>query len=126
MKAPSFAASCICSMVILPDRSAACVAIRSFTPAALASLNASSASSGHVVPEDALLAFREARAAGVKLLIATHAADLSGKMTIEQMQEAAKLGAFIEFDYRNTLDGGRTAVSYTHLRAHETRHDLVC
>ena len=37
--------------------------------------------SGHVVPEDALLAFREARAAGVKLLIATHAADLSGKMT---------------------------------------------
>src|SRR5450759_5742224 len=25
------------------------------------------------------------------------------------------------------LDGnGRTAVSYTHLRAHETRHDLVC
>jgi hypothetical protein len=64
--------------------------------------------SGHVVPEDALLAFREARAAGVKLLIATHAADLSGKMTIEQMQEAAKLGAFIEFDYRNTLDGGRT------------------
>ena len=64
--------------------------------------------SGHVVPEDALLAFREARAAGVKLLIATHAADLSGKMTVEQMQEAAKLGAFIEFDYRNTLDGGRT------------------
>src|SRR5450756_91822 len=22
--------------------------------------------------------------------------------------------------------GGRSAVSYTHLRAHETRHDLVC
>src|ERR1700730_17992899 len=64
--------------------------------------------SGHVVPEDALLAFREARAAGVKLLIATHAADLAGKMTVEQMQEAAKLGAYIEFDYRNTLDGGRT------------------
>jgi hypothetical protein len=64
--------------------------------------------SGHVVPEDALLAFREAKAAGVKLLIATHAADLAGKMTVEQMQEAAKLGAYIEFDFRNTLDGGRT------------------
>jgi hypothetical protein len=64
--------------------------------------------SGHVVPEDALLAFREAKAAGVKWLIATHAADLSGKMTVEQMQEAAKLGAYIEFDYRNTLEGGRT------------------
>jgi hypothetical protein len=64
--------------------------------------------SGHVVPEDALLAFREAKTAGVKLLIATHAADLAGKMTVEQMQEAAKLGAYIEFDFRNTLDGGRT------------------
>jgi len=64
--------------------------------------------SGHVVPDDALLAFREARAAGVKLLIATHAADIAGKMTVEQMQEAAKLGAYIEFDYRNTLEGGRT------------------
>ena len=64
--------------------------------------------SGHVVAEDALLAFREAKAAGVERLIATHAADLTGKMTVEQMQEAAKLGAWIEFDYRNTLDEGRT------------------
>src|SRR5262249_6018153 len=52
--------------------------------------------SGHVVPDDALLAFREAKAAGVKFLIATHAADIAGKMTVEQMQEAAKLGAYIE------------------------------
>jgi hypothetical protein len=29
-------------------------------------------------------------------------------MTVEQMQEAATLGAFIEFDFRNTLEGGRT------------------
>ncbi len=28
-------------------------------------------------------------------------------MTVEQMQEAAKLGAYIEFDFRNTLEGGR-------------------
>jgi hypothetical protein len=33
----------------------------------------------------------------VKLLIATHAADIAGKMTVEQMQEAAKLGAYIMF-----------------------------
>src|SRR5262249_6195143 len=66
--------------------------------------------SGHVVPRDALLAFREAKAAGVKLLIATHAADIAGKMTVEEMQEAAKLGAYIEFDYRNTLEGSRTAM----------------
>ena len=64
--------------------------------------------SGHVIAEDALLAFREARAAGVQRLIATHAADLTGKMTLDQMKEAARLGAWIEFDYRNTLEENRT------------------
>lgn len=64
--------------------------------------------SGHVVPEDALLAFREAKAAGVQHLIATHAADAAGKMTLDQMKEAARLGAWIEFDYRNTLEENRT------------------
>jgi hypothetical protein len=75
---------------------------------AIAAKNNLVLASGHVVPEDALLAFKEAKAAGVKLLIATHAADLAGKMTVEQMQEAVRLGAYIEFDYRNTLEGGRT------------------
>src|SRR6267378_6674815 len=64
--------------------------------------------SGHIAPEEALMVFREAKRQGVQHMIATHAFDLAGKMTVEQMQEAAKLGAFIEFDYRNTLEGGRT------------------
>ena len=64
--------------------------------------------SGHIAAEDALRLFREARSQGVKHMIATHAMDLSGKMTLPQMQEAAKLGAFIEFDMRNVLEGGRT------------------
>jgi predicted metal-dependent phosphotriesterase family hydrolase len=64
--------------------------------------------SGHIAAEEALLLFREARSAGVQHMIATHAMDLSGKMTMEQMQQAAKLGVFIEFDMRNTLEGGRT------------------
>jgi hypothetical protein len=64
--------------------------------------------SGHVLPQDALLAFREAKAAGVQRIIATHAADLASKMTLDQMKEAAKLGAWIEFDYRNTLEDNRT------------------
>jgi hypothetical protein len=64
--------------------------------------------SGHGVPKDALLAFREAKAAGVQHLIATHAADAAGKMTLDQMKEAARLGAWIEFDYRNTLEENRT------------------
>ncbi len=64
--------------------------------------------SGHILPEEALMVFREAKRQGVQHMIATHAFDLAGKMTVEQMQEAARLGAFIEFDYRNTLEGGRT------------------
>jgi hypothetical protein len=63
--------------------------------------------SGHIAPEEALMVFREAKRQGVQHMIATHAFDLAGKMTVEQMQEAAKLGAFIEFDFRNTLEGGR-------------------
>ena len=62
--------------------------------------------SGHIAAEEALLLFREAKSQGVKHLIATHAMDLSGKMTLPQMQKAAKLGAFIEFDMRNVLEGG--------------------
>jgi hypothetical protein len=64
--------------------------------------------SGHIAPEEALMVFGEAKRQGVQNMIATHAADLAGKMTVAQMQEAAKLGAFIEFDFRNTLEGGRT------------------
>src|SRR5882762_6777667 len=64
--------------------------------------------SGHVLAEEALLVFREAKAAGVQRLIATHAADLTGKMTLDQMKAAARLGAWIEFDYRNTLEDNRT------------------
>jgi hypothetical protein len=63
--------------------------------------------SGHILPEDALMVFREAKRQGVQHMIATHAFDLAGKMTVEQMKEAAKLGAWIEFDFRNTLEGGR-------------------
>jgi hypothetical protein len=63
--------------------------------------------SGHIAAEEALMLFREARSQGVQHMIATHAMDLAGKMTLEQMREAAKLGAFIEFDMRNVLEGGR-------------------
>jgi predicted metal-dependent phosphotriesterase family hydrolase len=59
-------------------------------------------------PPKSVDGLREAKRQGVQHMIATHAFDLAGKMTIEQMQEAAKLGAFIEFDFRNTLEGGRS------------------
>jgi hypothetical protein len=70
--------------------------------------------SGHVLAEDALIVFREARRQGVQHMIATHAMDLAGKMTIPQMQEAAKTGAMIEFDYRNVFDDGGMRLDAIH------------
>ena len=64
--------------------------------------------SGHIAPEEALMVFTEARKQGVQHMIATHAMDLAGKMNMDQMMQAMKLGAIIEFDFRNTLsEGGR-------------------
>jgi hypothetical protein len=57
--------------------------------------------SGHIAPAEALMVFREGRSQGVHRMIATHAMDLAGKMNMDQMLEAAKLGAIIEFDFRN-------------------------
>jgi hypothetical protein len=62
--------------------------------------------SGHIAPEEALMVFREGKKDGVRAMIATHAMDLAGKMNMEQMLEAAKTGAIIEFDFRNVLDEG--------------------
>ena len=56
------------------------------------------------------MVFRDGRSQGVQHMIATHAMDLAGKMNMDQMLEAAKLGAVIEFDFRNILsEGGRRA-----------------
>lgn len=63
--------------------------------------------SGRLSPEEALMVFREGRKQGVEHMVATHAMDLAGKMNLDQMLEAAKIGAIIEVDFRNTLtDGG--------------------
>jgi hypothetical protein len=40
-------------------------------------------------------------------MVVTHPMDTPVFMKVDQMQEAAKLGAFLEFDFRNTLTGGR-------------------
>lgn len=66
--------------------------------------------SGHISPEDAMMVFREGRKQGVEHMIATHAMDLAGKMNLAQMQEAVKLGAIIEIDYRNAFDDGAVRV----------------
>jgi hypothetical protein len=52
---------------------------------------------GHVSPEEALLLFREGKRQGVQHMVVTHAMTAPVLMDIPQMQEATKLGAFIEF-----------------------------
>jgi hypothetical protein len=52
---------------------------------------------GHVSAAEGLMLLREARRQGVQRLVVTHAMNAPIEMTVAQMQEAAKLGAFIEF-----------------------------
>ena len=59
---------------------------------------------GHSSPDEGLLLIREARRQGVEHIVVTHAMLAPVLMTIPQMQEAAGLGAYIEFVY-NALIG---------------------
>ena len=52
---------------------------------------------GHVSAEEGLMLVREARRQGVQHIVITHAMNPPVEMTIPQMQEAAREGAFIEF-----------------------------
>jgi hypothetical protein len=52
---------------------------------------------GHVSAEEALMLVREGRQQGVQHMVVTHAMSDPVLMNVSQMQEAAKLGALIEF-----------------------------
>jgi Family of unknown function (DUF6282) len=52
---------------------------------------------GHIAPEEALSLLDEARRQRVQHMVVTHAMNEPVLMTILQMQQAAKYGAFIEF-----------------------------
>jgi hypothetical protein len=62
---------------------------------------------GHNSPEDDLLLIQEARRQGVKEMVVTHAMLTPTSMTIAQMQEAAKLGAYIEFVYNGLIGASK-------------------
>jgi hypothetical protein len=62
---------------------------------------------GHNSPEDDLLLIREAKKQGVKEMVVTHAMLSPTSMTIAEMQEAAKLGAYIEFVYNGLIGKSR-------------------
>ena len=52
---------------------------------------------GHSSPAEALLLIREAKRQGVQSILVTHAMSSAVGMSIPEMQEAAKLGAYLEF-----------------------------
>ena len=52
---------------------------------------------GHVSPDEGLLLLREGQKQGVQHMVVTHAMNTPVLMSVAQMQEAAKLGAMIEF-----------------------------
>ncbi len=66
---------------------------------------------GHSSAQDGLLIVHEARRKGVQHVVVTHAMASPILMTIPQMQEAARDGAYIEFVYGATLpaDNGANA-----------------
>jgi hypothetical protein len=72
---------------------------------------------GHSAPQESLLIVAEAKRQGVKHVLVTHAmASPGGSLTLDQMREAAKLGALLELVYapitdeqlRNEADAIRT------------------
>jgi hypothetical protein len=58
---------------------------------------------GHSTPEENLMLIHEARQQGVAKIVVTHAMMAPIHMSIEQMCEAASLGAFIEFVYNGLV-----------------------
>jgi hypothetical protein len=64
---------------------------------------------GHSSPAEALLLLREARRAGVQRMVVTHATQTPVLMNVPQMQEAATLGAYLEFVGGNPSGGGAAA-----------------
>jgi predicted metal-dependent phosphotriesterase family hydrolase len=52
---------------------------------------------GHVSADEGLMLLREAKRQGVRSMVVTHGMNAPILMTVVQMQEAAALGAFIEF-----------------------------
>jgi hypothetical protein len=60
-------------------------------------------STGHNTPEEVLLLIREGNKQGVKHIVVTHAMIAPIHMNLAQMQEAAKLGAYVEFVYNGLI-----------------------
>ncbi|HXE15451.1 MAG TPA: DUF6282 family protein, partial [Bryobacteraceae bacterium] len=58
---------------------------------------------GHNSPQEDLMLIREARAQGVRGIVVTHAMMAPIHMSIDDMKQAAAMGAFIEFVYNGLI-----------------------
>src|SRR5437879_9611241 len=58
---------------------------------------------GHSSPEEDLLLIRDAKRTGVDHIVVTHAMLPPVGMTLDQMREAARLGAYLEFVYNELI-----------------------
>ena len=73
---------------------------------------------GHSSAAEALLIIREARAQGLTNIVVTHAMLAPVRMTIPQMQEAAKAGAYLEFVYNALIGPNKEFEMADYVRGH--------
>jgi Family of unknown function (DUF6282) len=64
---------------------------------------------GHVSPQEGLMLLREGRRQGVRHMVVTHAMQAPVLMNVEEMQQAAKEGAFVEFVAGSLTAAGASA-----------------
>jgi Family of unknown function (DUF6282) len=72
---------------------------------------------GHPSAEEALMELREGQKDGVKHMVVTHAMIAPIHMSDEQMREAAKMGAYIEFVYNGLIGSYREFTFKDYVRA---------
>jgi hypothetical protein len=73
---------------------------------------------GHSSAEENLLLVREAKSAGIQKILVTHPMGRSVAMTLPQMQEAARLGAFLEIvTYQRTTSNVPPISTEEHVKA---------
>ena len=83
---------------------------------------------GHSAPEESLMIVRAARQLGIDRIVVSHPMIASVNMTVTQMQEAAKLGAYLEFVYVEVggANKSHTIAEYTAvIRAVGTEHCIL-
>jgi hypothetical protein len=84
---------------------------------ALAAKHGLTLETGHSSAEECLLIVREARRAGVRNVVVTHAMHAPIHMTVAQMREAAGMGAWIEFVYNALIGPGKDLEFADYVRA---------